>query len=290
MASACRHAVAPDRQTDRNARRPPVVVNGVMIPVREIAAETQNFPAFLPGEAWQQAARALVIRELLIQEARRLGIRPEPQTEEDGRHETDEDAAIRALIEREVPVPNADETTLRRYYDNNRARFRTPPLQEAEHILIAARRDDAAGFEAARAKARGLADCIADDSSRFVVLAREVSACPSAAAGGSLGQIGPGDTTPEFEAALQGLEPGEISAPIETRYGVHLIRLVRRVEGRVLPFELVRDRISEYLGASVRRRATAQYLSLLIGRAEITGIELGSSRRSSGRAGPCSDS
>jgi len=208
---------------------PAITVNGVAIPRKAIAAEVQHFPAATPGEGWRAAARALVVRELLLQEARRLAVVATPQADADGRVETDEDALLRALVEREVKVPEADEATLRRFYDNNRRRFVTPPLWEADHILIAARRDDAAAFAAARERARALAEGLAKAPARFAELAREVSDCPSGALGGSLGQIGPGDTTAEFEAGLAALEPGTLSAPVETRYGVHLIRRVRRM-------------------------------------------------------------
>ncbi|WP_319799944.1 peptidylprolyl isomerase [Mesorhizobium sp. PAMC28654] len=105
-------------------------------------------------------------------------------------------------------------------------------------------------------------------------MAKDCSDCPSGAIGGSLGQIGPGDTTPEFEAALIDLVPGDISPPVETRYGVHLIRLTRRIDGRQLPFEVVRDRIAAYLTEHVNRQATAQYVSLLVGQADIRGIDI----------------
>ena len=61
---------------------------------------------------------------------------------------------------------------------------------------------------------------------------------------------------------------------METRYGVHLIRLTRRIDGRQLPFEAVRERIASYLAEHVNRQATAQYVSLLVGRADIGGIAL----------------
>jgi len=253
---------------------PAITVNGVAIPRKAIAAEVQNFPAATPGEGWRAAARALVVRELLLQEARRLAVDATPKADADGRVETDEDALLRALVEREVSVPEADEATLRRFYDNNRRRFATPPLWEADHILIAARRDDGAAFAAAREGASALAEVLAKAPARFAELARDVSDCPSGALGGSLGQIGPGDTTAEFEAALAALAPGALSAPVETRYGVHLIRLTRRIDGRQLPFEAVRDRIAAYLDAHVRRKASAEYVALLAGRADIRGIAL----------------
>jgi peptidyl-prolyl cis-trans isomerase C len=52
------------------------------------------------------------------------------------------------------------------------------------------------------------------------------------------------------------------------------VRLDRRIEGRQLPFELVHRRIAEYLDEAVRRRALQQYVSILAGRAQVTGVEL----------------
>ncbi|RUV83958.1 peptidylprolyl isomerase [Mesorhizobium sp. M1A.F.Ca.IN.022.07.1.1] len=262
---------APSRE---RVAMPLVTVNGVAISRKAIAAEVQNFPARNPGEGWRAATRALVIRELLLQQARRLDIRAEQRADPDGRRETIEDALVRGLIEREVRVPDADEETLRRFYENNLRRFVTSSLYEADHILVAARRDDREAFAAAREKALSLRSSLTAAPERFALLARDCSECPSGALGGSLGQIGPGDTTPEFEAALIDLAPGDISPPVETRYGVHLIRLTRRIDGRQLPFEAVRERIAAYLAEHVSRQATAQYVSLLIGQADISGIAI----------------
>ncbi|MFS8115132.1 peptidylprolyl isomerase [Rhizobium jaguaris] len=270
-----RHEHAPVRAASSEpVTMPPVSVNGVPISRKDIAAETQNFPAVNPGAAWHAATRALVVRHLLLQEAQRLAVTANPQKDTDGRVETDEDALLRELVEREVHIPKADEEMLRRFYGNNRKRFVTPPLFEADHILIAANRQDAAAFAEARDRAVSLAAVLAQEPERFAALARDCSDCPSREVGGSLGQISPGETTPEFEAALAALVPGEISAPVETRYGVHLIRLVRKIEGALLPFEAVKNRIADYLEDHVRRQATAQYIALLIGRAEIRGIAL----------------
>jgi peptidyl-prolyl cis-trans isomerase C len=121
---------------------------------------------------------------------------------------TAEDPQMRTLIEREVRIPEADEETLRRFYVNNLHRFMTPSLYEADHILIGARRDDVDAFAAARERASSLRAILEETPERFAALARDWSDCPSASLGGSLGQIEPGDTTAEFEAALVELAPG----------------------------------------------------------------------------------
>ncbi|WP_119390757.1 peptidylprolyl isomerase [Taklimakanibacter lacteus] len=269
-----RPATLDTKPSGERVAMPPVTVNGVTISRKAVAAEVQNFPARNPGEGWQAATRALVIREVLRQEARRLDICVEQKVDAQGRRETAEDAQMRGLIEREVRIPEADEDALRRFYGNNLRRFVTPPLYEADHILIAARHDDDTAFAAARERASALGAILATAPEHFASLARDWSDCLSASLGGSLGQIEPGDTTAEFEAALVDLASGEISGPVETRYGVHLIRLTRRIDGRQLPFEAVRERIASYLLEHVQRQATAQYLSLLIGRADIRGIAI----------------
>jgi len=103
--------------------------------------------------------------------------------------------------------------------------------------------------------------------------------------GGNLGQITRGQVTPEFETMLMGLEPGQLCpVPVKTRYGVHIIYLHRHTPGRTLPFEMVRERIAEYLSEASWRRGVSQYIGLLIASAEIKGIDTeGASRRRSGK-------
>ena len=113
--------------TAAKAPAPPVTVsvNGVAIARDAIVHEMQHHPAEQPIAAWQEAARALAIREMLLQRVRHLGLTAVPKSDAAGRRETEEDALIRALLEREVAVPAPDDESCRRYYDNNRARFRS---------------------------------------------------------------------------------------------------------------------------------------------------------------------
>ena len=252
-----------------------VSVNGVVVPRDVIAREVQHHRASAPVAAWKMAARALAIRELLLQEAQRLKLVAEPLTDNEGRQETEEEARIRALIECEVRIPDPDTESCRRYYGQNRHRFRSPDIYEAAHILFSASANDPAAFARAREKAEGALAQLKLYPEQFADLARLHSACPSAAQGGNLGQITSGQTTPEFVRALMALEPGTLCRePVATCYGFHIIRLDRKSEGRELPFEAVAARIAGYLTESVERRAFAQYIARLASRAQIEGVDL----------------
>lgn len=61
------------------------------------------------------------------------------------------------------------------------------------------------------------------EGSNFADLAREHSSCPSKASGGALGKFGPGMMVPQFEQATFALPVGEISDPVQTQFGWHLI-------------------------------------------------------------------
>jgi peptidyl-prolyl cis-trans isomerase C len=116
---------------------PRVAVNGREIPPAAIAAETQHHPAGNAAAA-HAAAEALVIRQLLLDEAERLNIAATALVDDQGHPLSDDEARIEALLAAEVKTPRADEATARRYYDSHRARFRSVPLVEAKHILFAA--------------------------------------------------------------------------------------------------------------------------------------------------------
>lgn len=253
-----------------------IQINGASIPQAAILAEAQNHPAETPEEALGAAAEALAVRELLLQEARRQGIAASPEADQKGRREAEDDGVIRSLLEREVTTPEADEASCRRYYDNNLKRFCSPELFEAAHILFSASPDDSAAYDKAAAEAEQVIAALQKDPREFASLARRLSACTSAQNEGRLGQITRGDTVAEFETFLVSLEEGQLCpVPVRSRYGVHVLRLDRRIDGRQLPFEAVRERIADYLQTASWQRAVAQYIRILAGQAEIRGIDLG---------------
>lgn len=250
-----------------------VSVNGVEISARAINIESANYDGGTIIEKQNQAAIALVIRELLVQRAAELGL---AGTGDD----PDEDAVIDQLLEQELSVPAADDAACRRYFDNHQEKFRSPNLFEVSHILLAADPRDEDARASAREQARTVIELLAGDTTRFAKLAAELSDCPSKNSGGNLGQIGEGQTVPEFEDVVFRMQQGELSrSPVESRYGFHVIYLRRRIDGAPLPFEMVRERIADYLRDSVHRQAVGQYLRILVGAAELDGIQLQGSDR-----------
>jgi peptidyl-prolyl cis-trans isomerase C len=253
-----------------------ITVNGEVIPAATIAAEAQmhDAPKGKPGVAWRAAGRALAIRTLLLQEARKRRLVAEPVTVAD-RAETEEEALVRQLLDDAITPPAPDDEAVRAVYDRDPTKFRAPTLYEAAHILFPVRPGDAAALEAAREKATAVLADLAQTPRDFDRLARELSACSSRDVGGRLGQIATGDTVPEFEAALDRLAEGEFAAePVATRYGLHIIRLDARVEGAVLPFETVAPRIEAMLAKSEWAKAARNFVETLAERAEVTGVDL----------------
>lgn len=96
----------------------------------------------------------------------------------------------------------------------------------ARHILL--RPGPQLTQAAALAQLASWREQIASGKSTFEALAREHSQDGSAQAGGDLGWVNPGQFVPEFEEVMDGLKPGEMSAPMVSRFGVHLIRLEER--------------------------------------------------------------
>ena len=250
-----------------------VRVNGVEIDPDAIARELQHHPAPDADTAWREAARALAIRELLLQEARRRGVEAEPEADEAGRIEAEDDALIRELLDEAVEPEMPGDEACRRYYEAQRHRFRTPDLFEAAHVLIEPESEDAEAWATAEAQARAIIAEVGDDAAAFAAVAREMSACPSSKQDGSLGQVRRGDLLPAVQIALEAIPEDTVRRePVRSSYGWHVIRLHRRIDGRVLPFEAVRPKIAEMLAARGWTLAATRYVAALAAEAEIDGI------------------
>jgi peptidyl-prolyl cis-trans isomerase C len=256
---------------------PDLIVNGEAVPHATIAQEAQNHsaPSGKPGIAWRKAMDALAIRTLLLQEARRRGLAAKPAEVAAGRFETEEEALVRGLLDDAIDVTAPDEDAVRAEWLKDPSRFRTQPLWEVSHILCACDPTDETARNGALDRATVLTKLAKDNRKRFAGLASSESDCGSKANGGALGQLGPGDTVPEFEAALRELGEGEITAePVLTRYGYHVIRLDAVAEGPVLPFEAVRPKILEAMEKAAWAEAARDFVNQLIAESDISGARL----------------
>lgn len=235
-------------------------VNGVDIDDHVIEREMAHHRH--AGNPLKQSVHEVVLRTLLLQEADRLGLPGE-----------DEDDRIEALLASQVRVPQADDADCARYYAANPGQFTSGALVEARHILFQVTPN--APLALLRDTADAVLAALKTEPERFEALARQYSNCPSGAVGGSLGQLARGQCVPEFEAVVFRLAQGQLAErPVETRFGLHIVQVQRRVEGRLLPLNAVRARIGDYLVAAAWQRGVHQYLQLLVGRADVQGVTL----------------
>jgi peptidyl-prolyl cis-trans isomerase C len=256
-----------------------VRVNGVEIQPEAIAQEIQHHPAPDAETAWTEAARALAVKELLLQEARKLGLEAEPERDEAGRSEAEDDALVRSLLEQQVAPAQPGEEECRRFYDAYQERFRTPDLFEAAHILIEPEQDDEAGWSAAEQRARHIRQQIGDGAAAFAEAARTHSGCASAQQDGSLGQVRRGELVGSIQNELESLGDGETGEePIRSRFGWHLLRLQRRIAGRTIPFEMARTKIADMLEARSWSVESTRYVASLAARGSVEGIVIEGAR------------
>lgn len=253
-----------------------VRVNGVEIPPEAIAQEIQHHPAPDAETAWTEAARALAVRELLLQEACRLGLEADLECDEAGRSEAEDDALVRSLLERQVASAQPGEEECRRFYEAYQERFRTPDLFDAAHILIEPESDDEAGWAGAEQWARELAKEVGDSPQAFAAAARNHSGCASAQQDGSLGQIRRGELVESIQQGLEALGDGDTGRePVRSRFGWHILRLHRRIPGRTIPFDIARSKIADMLEARSWSVESARYVASLAARGTVEGIVIG---------------
>lgn len=237
-----------------------ISVNGLEITDAAVEQELQHHQQ--ADNPLKRSVHELVLRTLLLQEAQGLGI--------DG---VDDDARVEALFAQEVRVPDADLASCETYYRNHPELFTNGEMVEARHILFQV--TPTVPLELLRETGEAVLAELVQQPERFEELARQYSNCSSGQLGGSLGQLSRGQTVPEFEKRVFRLAEGELAGRLlETRFGLHIVQVERRIEGRLLPFEAVKSQIAEKLSLQSWQRAVHQYLQILVGRADIQGVSL----------------
>ncbi len=161
---------------------------------------------------------------------------------------------IRKILEQ---VEVSDEEAFN-YYKENRNQFRTNEKIHAKHILVEDREE---------------ADRIYWDLKKglfFEEAAKKYSRCPSAAQGGSLDYFERGQMVPDFEEVAFKLDINEISRPVKTQYGYHIIKVVDKKRPGISDFDDVKPQIAHHLIGMKQQQAYAQEVNRLRGQFKVT--------------------
>lgn len=245
-------------------------VGDTAISEADIAREMQFHPASTPAQSRREAARALMVRELLRLECERLNLAVDIALQE---NESQEEACIRVLLEREIKTQSPSDDDCLRYFEQNRERFCAPISIRAKHILLAAAPDDVEARSQAHALAEQLLIELRNNRVLFADFALRYSACPSKEQGGDLGSLQRGQTVQEFDRQLFRLPQGLAPFPLESRWGYHLVHIDDIQQGAPLTFVEVKTHIANYLELQVQHMEVQHYLSELQARFGVRGWE-----------------
>ena len=163
-----------------------------------------------------------------------------------------------AAVAAQVSVSDAD---IKSYYDQNIRQYSTEEQRRASNILIQVKKDaTAAEKAAAKAKAEGLVTQLRKDPGSFAKVAKSISDDPiTREQGGDLGFIGKGGIFEAFETAMNKMKQGEISGPVESEFGYHIIELTAIKPGTVKPLDEVKGEIA---GEIKKQLAAKKYAEL----------------------------
>ncbi|MBQ4142454.1 MAG: peptidylprolyl isomerase [Thermoguttaceae bacterium] len=142
----------------------------------------------------------------------------------------------RYAVQKAVERVRVTDEEAKKYFEENPEQFAPQATFNASHILVETEE-----------QAAEIAEQIKSGELTFEDAAMQFSSCPSKQNGGSLGEFGHGQMVPEFEAACEALEEGELSAPVQTQFGWHLIKLVSKGMGKPVEYKDVAEQLKEAL-------------------------------------------
>jgi peptidyl-prolyl cis-trans isomerase C len=229
--------------------------------------------ALSPEELRQRACT-----ELLRQAAQSAGLLAASDTAStDGVISEAAAAAIDALLEQGLQIPEPSDEACRRYYAARKSSYRTGERVRVRHILFAVTLGVDVVALRKRAEPVFLDVRCHDDKTvdRFAESARKFSNCPSGEQGGDLGWLVNTDCAPEFARELFGhIEVGVLPRLVHSRFGLHIVEVLEREFGKLQPYETVQGAVAMALRQQTFVTTLRQYLSLLAGAATVEGVEL----------------
>ncbi len=220
---------------------------------REIKSLPEFAQKFFQGrEGKEKFLEELVKKELLYQEALKKGLDKDAELKkkiEDFRKIT----LITQLLEKELETKaKLTEQDAKAYYDKHKDELASVSQIKASHIVV--KTEDEAGKILERIK----------KGEDFAAIARKSSIDPgSAKNGGDLGYFSSGQMVPEFETVALKMKPGEISEPVKTKFGFHIIKVTDKKMGKPVEFEKVKSAIMQRIAAEKQKEVFDSYIENL---------------------------
>lgn len=214
-------------------------VNGREITERDVNLLLQNFNSQGNTNFNSEQGKKQLLDELINQELFYLEALENDYDKEEGFLQEVEINKVNILknysLRKVLDDASVTEEEAADYYDNNKESFKTPESVQTSHILV---EDEEMAKEILGEIENGLS---------FEEAAKKYSTCPSKARGGDLGSFSRGKMVPEFEDAAFSMEKGEISEPVKTQFGYHIIKLTDKMEPSISNFEEVKNQIGQFL-------------------------------------------
>jgi peptidyl-prolyl cis-trans isomerase C len=202
--------------------------------------------------------------------AYRRALAEQKMTAEQLRERTRSTLLINRLLEQEVGAAiQVSPAEIAKFYEENPSRFQQPEAVRLSHILIGVPQGaPAEQRNAARARAAELAKR-AREGANFAALAKAHSNDASRERGGDLGFVVRGQAQPPFEQAAFALAPGDVSDPVETIYGFHVIKGGEKRPAQKVPFGQAAAQVEEYLLEQRRQDKAREFVQQLKARGKV---------------------
>ncbi len=178
-----------------------------------------------------------------------------------------EQATLPVILERELKITVTDDQ-IKKYYDDNPARFEEPEMVRASHILLSTRdmtTNKELPDDKKKEKRKQTEDLLkrARAGEDFAKLAKEFSEDPGSKDKGGEYKFPRGQMVPEFEAAAFSLNTNQISDIVTTQYGYHIIKLSEKIPAKKTELDKVSPKIKEYLRQQAIQNQIKAYLETL---------------------------
>ena len=195
---------------------------------------------------------------------------PMIQNHDDLKRELSDQMRFNQLLEEESHCDPASETDALKYYEDRPELFRSEEQLSASHLLRMAKSEEE--FEKALEDVKALRERL-QKGEDFTELVRAES--DDKGNDGNLGTFGKGRMVPEFEEAAYGLEVGELSEPVRTQFGWHLILLHEKIPAKITAFDDIKEKVIEYLTERKKDKVFEDFLDGMKAQAsieEVSGI------------------